>query len=244
MFDILFARTFLIVGSMLLITALTAYLNKDPKSTWWWTIIMSFILLFAIISFSNSFPLNIILVWLFAAIMWWMISSSIKSMWENFKVKKFLKENWITLKKWDILSEKQLNDLEEYLTLNKSNEQWNKIVSQAMISSALAIFVTASLAFFTDIDFGFMWIFLFIWLIILIIMWILNIFIFKSRIFSLVKAYFGVLIFTLYLIYDFNRLEKMQWDESWWTAIDLAVNIYLDIINLFLYLLEIFWDSN
>jgi len=71
----------------------------------------------------------------------------------------------------------------------------------------------------------------------------LNIFWFKSRLFLLVKAYFWVIIFTWYLIYDFNTLEKMAWDESWVTAISLAVNLYLDIINLFLYLLEILSEA-
>jgi len=36
----------------------------------------------------------------------------------------------------------------------------------------------------------------------------------------------------------------MAGDESWETAIDVAVNIYLDIINLFLDLLEILSESD
>ena len=36
----------------------------------------------------------------------------------------------------------------------------------------------------------------------------------------------------------------MAGDESWGTAIDIAVNIYLDIINLFLDLLEILAESD
>jgi FtsH-binding integral membrane protein len=56
----------------------------------------------------------------------------------------------------------------------------------------------------------------------------------------------GIVIFTLYLIYDFNRLEKAmaRGDESWGTAVDLAVNIYLDIVNLFLYILEALSENN
>jgi FtsH-binding integral membrane protein len=245
MFDILFARTFTIVWVMLLITAYSSFMNKkvDAKSGWW-TIIMSFALLFAVMAFSNSFPINLILVWLFAAVMGWMIAPGIRSMWDNFKTKKFLKQKWIVLKKWEQLTEEQALELIAYLEENKSDEQWNRIVSQAMFSTALAVFSTASLVFVSDIDFSFLWLVLFISLLILIIMWLLNIFIFKSRIFSLVKAYFWVLIFTLYLIYDFNTLEKMAWDDSWWTAVNLAVNIYLDIINLFLYLLEILWGDN
>lgn len=75
-------------------------------------------------------------------------------------------------------------------------------------------------------------------------MGLLNIFFFRSKIFSLVRAYIGAVIFTLYLIYDFDRLEKMAGDESWGTAINIAVNIYLDIINLYLNLLEILAESD
>ncbi len=243
MFDILFARTFCIVGVMLLITAASAYKNKTWTSAWWGIIIPMFILLFAITIFAELFPVNLVLVWLFAALMGWMIAPTIRWIGENRKIKSFLKERSIVLEEWEPLNEKQEKDLEQYLLDNPSNEEWNKIVAQAIFSTALAVFATASLVFISDIDFSFMWMFLFVALIILIIMWLLNAYWFKSRIFSLVKAYFGVLIFTWYLIYDFNTLEKMAGDESWGTAINLAVNLYLDIINLFLYILEILWDS-
>ena len=47
-------------------------------------------------------------------------------------------------------------------------------------------------------------------------------------------------------IYDFNALEKAiaRGDNSWGTAVDIAVNLYLDIINLFLDLLEILAASD
>ena len=63
--------------------------------------------------------------------------------------------------------------------------------------------------------------------------------------FSLVKAYFGVLIFTGYLLYDFDMLKKQMnaGDDSWSTAIQIAVNLYLDIINLFLDILYILAES-
>ena len=72
-------------------------------------------------------------------------------------------------------------------------------------------------------------------------MGLLNIFYFKSRRRRLIQAYVGVILFTFYLIFDFNRLEiaVARGDESWSTAIDLAVNIYLDLINLFIELLRI-----
>lgn len=242
MFDILFARTFAIVWVMLLITAYTAYMNKNPKNSWRWTFIVVIILLFAIMYFEEVYPINLVLVWIFAAAMWWMISPTIKSMGENSKVKKFFKERNLILEKWQELNTTQIRDLEEYLEENKSNEEWNKIIWQAILSTALSVFATAILVFLSDIDFSFMWMFLFVALLLLIVMSLLNRFLFRSRLVHLIKTYFWVLLFTLYLIYDFNQLEKYAWDESWWTAINIAVNLYLDIINLFLYLLQLLSD--
>jgi len=245
MFDILFARTFIIVWVMLLITAYATYINKKAKPVGWPLIVIMFILLFVINIYWGIYPINLLLVWLFALIMWWIIAPSIKSIWNNIKTKKFMKEKGIVLGKDEVLSDSQLNDLDEYLLSHHSNDEWNKIVGQAMFSTALSVLITASIVFLTSIDFSFIWIFLFIALIILIIMWLMNIFVFKSKIFSLIKAYFWVIVFTWYLIYDFNNLEKIAWDDSWSAAINLSVNIYLDIINLFLYLLQIFswWDN-
>ena len=74
----------------------------------------------------------------------------------------------------------------------------------------------------------------------------LNAFIFKSKTFSLFKSYLGVIVFTGYLLYDFNFLEQRMniQDDSWSSAVQIAVNIYLDIINLFLDLLEIMAQSS
>lgn len=70
---------------------------------------------------------------------------------------------------------------------------------------------------------------------------LLNYFIFKSTSFRKITACVGIIIFTLYLVYDFNRLEKAvaQGDESWGTAVKIAMALYLDIINLFAYILEL-----
>jgi len=55
-------------------------------------------------------------------------------------------------------------------------------------------------------------------------------------------AFFGVIIFTGYLLYDFNRLAKLEEQvgaNTWTVAMEMSINIYLDIINLFLYLLDL-----
>ncbi len=76
-------------------------------------------------------------------------------------------------------------------------------------------------------------------------MGVLNLFIYRSNALRLLSAYCGVIIFSLYLLYDFNILEKRiaAGDESWGTAVRIAVRLYLDIINLFLDLLQILGEG-
>lgn len=129
---------------------------------------------------------------------------------------------------------------------DRYNQEWQNIVFQALIGTTLAVLLTALINISFDYDFGFLGPILFICLFALIIMEFLNAFYFKSKRRRLLQAYAGVIIFTFYLIYDFNRLEKAiaAGDSSWSTAIDIAVNLYLDIINLFIDLLIILAESS
>jgi len=186
----------------------------------------------------------------------------------RFKLKRFLKARNIKTKKdsekknvvifykesvggeIEVVSEKELDNLlkEFEVEIAKGGDpydkKWQDIVFQAMLGTTFAVFATAALVSVSSIDFSFLGMFLFIALLLLIVVQFLNMFFFKSSQLSLIKAYFGVLIFTLYLIYDFNRLESLiaQGETSWSAAIDIAVNLYLDIINLFLELLQILAD--
>lgn len=246
MFNVLFSRTFIIVGGMLLITAIGARINKafETGKEMFITIIGTFIFLFAVIFFANSFPVNIIMVGIFSGLMGWQIGPMIEFYGKKFKLKKFLKEKNVILKKGEFPSKELTEEFEKNLLMDPHANEWHNIVFQALLATAMAVFATSGIVFFTNIDFSFLQGFLFIALIILILMGIGNAIFFKSRIFSIVKAYFGVMIFTLYLLYDFNQLEKMANDETWGAAVNIAVSIYLDIINLFLYILEILSDSS
>ena len=60
-------------------------------------------------------------------------------------------------------------------------------------------------------------------------------------------AAFGVLIFTGYLLFDFNRLAKLKAvaaANNWDTALNFAISIYLDIINLFISLMNLMSSNN
>jgi FtsH-binding integral membrane protein len=56
-----------------------------------------------------------------------------------------------------------------------------------------------------------------------------------------VSAIFGAVLFSLFLLYDFDYLEKQSMsavNNSWSNALDIAFILYLDIINLLLEILE------
>lgn len=244
--DMLYAKTFMIVGSMLCLTAITAKINRyfETGLEMIVTIISSFVILFAILFFSDSFPLNLFLVGAFSLVVGWSIGPSIEYYGMRYKLRSHLKSKGTPLKKGERASSEQIMEFESSFDKDMYHKQWQNIIFQAILGTAIAVFLSAFIVFTTDIDFSFLGMFLFISLIILIIMGLLNLFIFKSGLFSLVQAYIGAVIFTLYLLYDFNRLEALEGDDSWSTAISISVSIYLDIINLFLDLLEILSESN
>lgn len=284
MFDLLFAKTFLIVGGMLVITTFFSRINKayETMSEAIINIVGTFLFLFAIMYYDDVYPLNLILVAIFSGFIGWSIGPTVSALGENFKMRNYKKKYGllskivITEKKtvtqkifgqkdekktmyykksnptelFDADSEKYKLEIEKIISSNsfkKDNyhQEWQNVVFQAMSGTTIAVIATASIVFTSSFDFSVLGGFLFIALIVLIIMGVLNIFIFKSRKYSLIRAYLGVLIFTGYLLYDFDMLEKQMnaGDESWSTAIKIAVNLYLDIINLFLDLLQILAES-
>ena len=129
---------------------------------------------------------------------------------------------------------------------DRYNQEWQNVVFQAMVGTTLAVIIAGFIVALIPTDFSFLGIFLWIALLALVVMQFLNSFIFQSKKRRLLYAYAGVVIFSLYLIYDFNALEKAiaRGDNSWGTAIEIAVNLYLDIINLFIDLLEILAASD
>lgn len=243
--NLLFMRTFYIVGGMLLVTAITSKFNRtfSTLAEFWITLISTFVILFTISAQADNYPLNLILVALFAALNGWMIGPTIEMIGERFKLKKHLKNEGIKLKRRKHVSKDALSKFEESFNRQDYHTEWQNLVFQAMTATALAVFTTGTTVYLTDYDFGWMGQLLFICLFILIMMSILNILFFKSRALSLLRAYLGAVLFTFYLLFDFHRL-KISDDDSWAKAIDISVNIYLDIINLFLEILQILADSN
>ncbi|HTJ96536.1 MAG TPA: Bax inhibitor-1 family protein [Rhodocyclaceae bacterium] len=94
----------------------------------------------------------------------------------------------------------------------------------------------------SGIDFSFLRGGLFSALLLLIGFGLIRIFFSIPRWIQRLGAFAGVIVFTGYLLFDFNRLSKasaIAAADTWPTAMRLAISIYLDIINLFLDLLDL-----
>ena len=119
--------------------------------------------------------------------------------------------------------------------------RWKNMVTLAIVSTALAVFLTASIVWFSNVDFGFLGGFLAVALSILALIKLKKSLTPNASIYSLPLIIIGIIHAMLLLIYDFNRLEKAlaAGDESWSTAVKISLSIYLDIIWLFIQILEL-----
>lgn len=126
-------------------------------------------------------------------------------------------------------------------------------LAYTMTSIASVFFITAGtfaamslVGYFTKKDLSGLGRILFMALIGLIIATLVNVFLIKSGGFSLVVSYVGVLIFVGLTAYDTQRIKNMLVEaddvsaEAQKIALMGALALYLDFINLFLYLLRIF----
>ena len=119
--------------------------------------------------------------------------------------------------------------------------RWKNMVTLAIVSTALAVFLTASIVWFSNVDFGFLGGFLTVVLAMLALIKLKKSLTPNASIYSLPLIIIGIIHAMLLLIYDFNRLEKAlaAGDESWSTAVQISLRIYLDIIWLFIQILEL-----
>lgn len=121
------------------------------------------------------------------------------------------------------------------------------VAQKALGITALTTFATGLIAMYSGLDFAWLGKFLFIGLIGLIIVGIIGLFVKIKGALGKIYAFFGVIIFTGYLLYDFNKLAKVKMiadANNWETALDFAISLYLDIVNLFLYLIQLLSSSN
>lgn len=112
---------------------------------------------------------------------------------------------------------------------------------KALQLTAICALATGVIAFFSGVNFEGLGKYLFVALLLFIVLRIATIFIKIDRVKHKVLAMFGIVLFNLYLVYDFNKLSrenKMADQNTWTNALDIAINLYLDLINLFLNILD------
>ncbi len=129
-------------------------------------------------------------------------------------------------------------------------------LAYTMSSITSVFFITAGtfaamslIGLFTKADLTSLGKILFMALIGLIIATLVNVLFIKSGMFSLIVSYIGVLIFVGLTAYDTQKIKKMLMmadnmsEEGQKIALLGSLSLYLDFINLFLYLLRIFGGS-
>ncbi|QQF52506.1 Bax inhibitor-1/YccA family protein [Campylobacter fetus] len=108
------------------------------------------------------------------------------------------------------------------------------IITQAFLMTAVAFGGLTVFAFNTKKDFSAMGKMLFITLIVIVVASLLNLF-FQSALLATVVAAIGAILFSAYILYDTQMIIRGGYDSP----VLAAVALYLDILNLFISLLQL-----
>ncbi|XP_050300694.1 protein lifeguard 1 isoform X1 [Anthonomus grandis grandis] len=129
------------------------------------------------------------------------------------------------------------------LGVSASTYDQDAVIMAAGITTVVCLALTL-FAFQTKYDFTMMGGILLVAVVVLFMFGILAIFI-HNKIFQLVYASLGALIFSFYLIYDTQMMlgGKHKYSISPEEYVFAALNLYLDIINIFMYILAIIGNS-
>jgi len=111
---------------------------------------------------------------------------------------------------------------------------------RATLLTCLITVCAALVGMYSGIDFSFMRGFLFFGLCALLLVGFGRIFFGMTSAMIRFKAICGAVLFSLFLVYDFNRLKQLSDSgiNDWSTALNMAISIYLDILNLLLEIME------
>jgi len=116
---------------------------------------------------------------------------------------------------------------------------------RATLLTCLITVCAALVGMYSGIDFSFMRGFLFFGLCALLLLGFGRIFFGMTSAMIRFKAICGAVLFSLFLVYDFNRLKQLSdiGINDWSTALNMAISIYLDILNLLLEIMQAMGDS-
>lgn len=112
------------------------------------------------------------------------------------------------------------------------------------LATAIIFGIFAFIGYTTNIDLTKLGTILFMGLLGIIVVSIINIFVGNSML-DLILCWIGIIIFVGYIAYDIQKVKQMQYmmDEDK-LAIFGALQLYLDFINLFIRLIQIFGKRN
>ncbi len=114
------------------------------------------------------------------------------------------------------------------------------LLAEAFLITAITTLALSAYAWLTKRDFTRIGDYLFFGLILLLVTSILGIFlggIFHTTLFQLIIAFFGVVLFSGYMLFYIQRARYMA--DTMPNAIGLTVSLFITVLNLFLYILEI-----
>ncbi len=114
------------------------------------------------------------------------------------------------------------------------------ILTKALLATGLMFTATAAFGWTTKMNLTGMRGFLMIGLIGMIVTGLIGVFIPWSNTMEMVYSGVGVLLFTGFIAYDFQKIKSYPEDRY----IDAALVLYLDIFNLFMYILRLILSMN
>lgn len=114
------------------------------------------------------------------------------------------------------------------------------ILAKALLITAFVFTAVGILGYTTKMDLSGMRMFLFIALIGMIVTAVVGIFLPWGNTFEMFYAGIGVLLFAGFTAYDFQKIKMYPEDRY----IDAALSLYLDIFNLFIYVLRLLMSLN
>ena len=120
-------------------------------------------------------------------------------------------------------------------TVNYYAQTDPEAVRQAFGATALFVGVLGAGGYMTRKDLSFLYRFAFFALLALLLAGIVLIFVRIPAAYT-IYSFFGLAVFGLYVVIDFNRLRRAGSAQ----AIPLAAGIFLDVLNIFLFFLRIF----
>lgn len=111
------------------------------------------------------------------------------------------------------------------------------IITLAII--AVSMLVTAAIGLLSGFNFQGMGGVMFAILLGIVALSLIGLFVKWNKVVEMVIGLGVSLFFMIYLVYDFNKVVSLYHESTWGAAVDIAMNLFLDMVNIFVRLLPI-----